>query len=467
MTLGIRARWGWLPHGDQVEVVNHPELILDGNKIVSVSTVDSVSRHEGAAEPERWLDLPEHFLLPGFINAHSHVGSSPPLRGIAEDMLVKPGSGAALFQLVGLVSALINSPRFADDFAVFAEWDVLQMLRSGVTTILNETASNLDRYIEVAERVGVRTYASTILPASNRARGYLKDGRLQYDASAVDLEQELEAAIADFHRYDGRGGGLIRGKLSPHAPDTCSPELLLAARRGATELGCPMTIHASQSDSEVKLVRERYGKTPLQHLYDLSFLAPDVLITHASHPQEGDLALLRDSGATVVHCPTRKAREAVLAPYVPFLEGGVRVALGTDAFNADYVEDMRSAALYGKMASRTISRPTARDVLQSATRAATDALGRPDLGRIAPGATADLVAIRLDGTHVWPVFDPVRSLVYYGLGSDVDTVIVDGQIVLHAGAFTRLDEQDARRRVQEAAQRLWKTADAEGALPRD
>ena len=461
MAYGIRARWGWIDTGDRSEVVVNPRVIVEANRVASVATEDPPT------PVDRWIDLPQHFLLPGFINAHAHVGSSPPLRGLAEDMRVQPGSGAALFQLVALVSALINGPRFADEFAVFAEWDVLQMMRSGVTTILNETASNLDRYVEVAERAGVRTYASTILPASNRARGYLVDGKLHYDAAAVNLENELATAFADFHRYDGRADGRVKGKLSPHAPDTCSPELLIEARRQATVLGCPVTIHASQSDSEVSLIRSRYGKAPLRHLYDLGFLAPDVLITHASHPQDGDLPLLRESGATVVHCPTRKAREAVLAPYVPFLDSGVQVALGTDAFNADYMEDMRSAALNGKMASGTISRPTARDVLHSATRAAADALGRPDLGRIGPGAMADLVAVRLDGAHVWPVFDPVRSLVFYGLGSDVDTLIIDGHVLLEAGAFTRLDEADTRRRVEVAAQRLWKTADEEGALPRE
>src|ERR1051326_5991101 len=188
MAYGIRARWGWIDTGDRSEVVVNPRVIVEANRVASVATEDPPT------PVDRWIDLPQHFLMPGFINAHAHVGSSPPLRGLAEDMRVQPGSGAALFQLVALVSALINGPRFADDFAVFAEWDVLQMMRSGVTTILNETASNLDRYVRVAERAGVRTYASTILPASNRARGYLVDGKLHYDAAAVNLENELATA---------------------------------------------------------------------------------------------------------------------------------------------------------------------------------------------------------------------------------------------------------------------------------
>jgi cytosine/adenosine deaminase-related metal-dependent hydrolase len=193
-------------------------------------------------------------------------------------------------------------------------------------------------------------------------------------------------------------------------------------------------------------------------------LGPDVLVTHATYPDPEDLSLLREAGATVVHCPTRKAREAVLSTYVPYLEAGVRTALGTDAYNMDLVEDIKLAATLGKISAGSVARPTAHDVLLSATRQAADGLGRADLGRIAPGAKADLTMVRLDGPHHAPVLDPLRSLVYYSSGSDVDTVLVDGRVLLRGGRATLVDERGLRAAAETAAQRLWQAARQRGAL---
>ncbi|MCA1647957.1 MAG: amidohydrolase family protein, partial [Chloroflexi bacterium] len=231
-------------------------------------------------------------------------------------------------------------------------------------------------------------------------------------------------------------------------------------------LGCPITIHAAQSQNEVNQIAQRYGCSPIAHLANVGLLGPDVLVTHATYPQDGDLSILREAGATVVHCPTRKAREAVLSPYVPYVEGGVRTALGTDAYNMDLIEDMKLAAVLGKIDAGSVSRPTAQDVMLSATRNAADALRRPDLGRIAPGSTADLTIVRLDRPHHAPVIDPLRSLVYYSSGTDVDTVLIGGRAVLREGRSLTSNEVDLRRNVEAAARRLWTAAHERGALGR-
>jgi cytosine/adenosine deaminase-related metal-dependent hydrolase len=189
-----------------------------------------------------------------------------------------------------------------------------------------------------------------------------------------------------------------------------------------------------------------------------------VLVTHATYPEPSDFEVLRAASATVVHCPTRKAREATLSPFVEYLEAGVRTAFGTDAYNMDLVEDMKLAATLGKIKSGSVARPTAVDVVVAATRSAADGLGRADLGRIEAGATADLTVVALDGPHHAPVIDPLRSLVYYSTGTDVHTVLVDGRVVLQAGRAVNVDEAALRDEVERAAQRLWQAARARGAL---
>ncbi|HEX8968473.1 MAG TPA: amidohydrolase family protein [Chloroflexota bacterium] len=454
----VLGRWVWVERDSGPELLEDHAVLVEGDRIAGVTPVA-----ETVGWDTRRIEVADGLVLPGLINAHTHVGSSPPLRGIPEDLPSVGQGGSALFQVTSPVTDLLYSPEFASELAAFAAWDLLQLVRCGVTCVVNETVAGFDDYVAAALQAGVRTYVSPMFPAGNRARGFLRDGAVVYAASE-GLQADLDQSLAYHARYHGRGEDRVRVKISPHAPDTVDPDTLRAVRAAASELGCPITIHAAQSRNEVNQVRQRYGRSSLAHLAALGFLGPDVLVTHATYPEDGDLAVLRDAGATVVHCPTRKAREAALSPYVPYLEAGVRTALGTDAYNMDLVEDMKLAATLGKISGGSVSRPTARDVVLSATRHAADALGRSDLGRIAAGARADLTVVRLDGPHHAPVLEPLRSLVYYSSGTDVDTVLVDGRILLHSGRLRLVDEATLRRAAEQAAQHLWRTARARGAL---
>lgn len=450
----VVGRWLWA----EPDVLEDHAVLIEGDRIAAVAPVGQTS----GWDVER-LEVAEGLVLPGLINAHTHVGSSPPLRGLPEDLPSVGQGGSALFQVTAPVTDLLYSPELAPEMAAFVAWDLLQMVRCGVTSVINETVVGFEDYVAAAVEAGVRTYVSPMFPAGNQARGFLKDGAIVY-AQSEGLRGDLERSLAYHAAYDGQGDGRVRVKLSPHAPDTVEPEILRAVRAAATERGCPITIHAAQSRNEVSQIRERYGRSPIAHLAATGLLGPDVLVTHASYPEQQDVAVLRDAGATVVHCPTRKAREGLLSPYVAYLEAGVRTALGTDAYNMDLVEDMKLAAMLGKISAGSVARPTAHDVLLAATRQAADGLGRADLGRIAPGAKADLSVVRLDGPHHAPVLDPLRSLVYYSSGADVDTVLVDGRVLLRARRAVLVDESALRRAAEHAAQRLWQTARERGVL---
>jgi len=141
--------------------------------------------------------------------------------------------------------------------------------------------------------------------------------------------------------------------------------------------------------------------------------------------------------------------------YPRYLKAGVNVALGTDTFPQDMLHEMRVAATLGKVADGDARVATARDVFTSATLGGARALGREDLGRIAPGARADLVLVRLDSLGMAPVRDPLRNLVYSATREDVETVLVDGRVVLEGGRVPGVDEARLARDVQAAAERLW------------
>jgi cytosine/adenosine deaminase-related metal-dependent hydrolase len=209
-------------------------------------------------------------------------------------------------------------------------------------------------------------------------------------------------------------------------------------------------IHTAQYMGEVNLIREKYGLTPVEHLHNLGFLGPDIILGHcifvSGHPAVGgdpdqDLALIVAAGSPVAHSPLPFARGGTAMYSLPrYLDHGIKVGLGGDIWPADLIEEMRLAWFLGKHTNGTANRPTCHEVFAAATVGSADALGRGDLGRLAPGARADMVCIDLSHYHYGPVLDPIRSLVAFGKGQDVDRVYVDGQMVVEAGSVLNADE---------------------------
>ncbi|MCA1647958.1 MAG: amidohydrolase family protein, partial [Chloroflexi bacterium] len=220
----ISARWVWAERDRGPAVLEDHAVLVERDHIVDILPTSQA----GAMTVDR-LDVPDGLLLPGLINAHTHAGSSPPLRGIPEDLASIGRGGSALFQVTGPVTDLLYSDEFAEELAIFTAWDLLQLVRCGVTTVVNETVAGFEQYVDGAVRAGVRTYVSPMFPAGNRERGFLVDGAIVYAAS-TGLQRDLERSLAYYEQFDGAGEGGVRVKLSPHAPDTVDPEILRAVR---------------------------------------------------------------------------------------------------------------------------------------------------------------------------------------------------------------------------------------------
>jgi len=202
-----------------------------------------------------------------------------------------------------------------------------------------------------------------------------------------------------------------------------------------------------------------------EYKYDTGFLDPKVILTHVTHttsnPVTGypkgdtrDIELLAKSGATVAHCPVVYSRLGeFLHSFGQYLKAGINMAIGTDEFPMDMIREMRRAAIMGKVADRDPLAVTARDVFNAATLGGAKALGRDDLGRLAPDAKADIVIVELTGMHVGLVEDPIKTLVYMASQVDVETVIVDGRVVVEGGRVPGLDEKELVRRTNKVLQR--------------
>ncbi len=453
----IEASYVIVPHNGSQTVVRDKTVVVQGDHIREIC--DS---YTGPAD--RRIKAEGRLLSPGFINCHTHAGCATYSRGLAEDHDLLEGS-AFYHYFVPLLT--VGYKNFTpDEYAALLEWDVLEMLKKGSTTILEENFGGYESVIAIIQRLGNRAYVSYSYPTDVSNIGYIKDGKLQYDRpDPGKVRKGLDRNIEFYEKYNRSADDRIRVRLSPTGPDTCPPEVLRATREAANRLGCGISTHAAHHSTEINYCRTVFNASPIQHLANMGILGPDAIITHVTYTDNHDRKLLADSKSTVVHCSYRKAREAVISPYYEYLESGINVALGTDSFSSDITETMKMAGVLGKIQMQRVGAPTAWDVVNSATLAGARALHRDDLGQIKAGAKADLVLIDLTKPHNFPVIDPVRNFIYYSFGGDVESVMVNGRLLIENGKALTTDEAELRQRVKAAAERIWAIAAHEGAMP--
>jgi cytosine/adenosine deaminase-related metal-dependent hydrolase len=316
------------------------------------------------------------------------------------------------------------------------------------------------------ERLGIRAYLG---PGYDQGRWVGDErGRLKRIVDEDAGWREFEGANEFIKRVDGSCNGRVRGLLVPREVETCSVDLLKATRKAATELGLPITTHAAYRVGEFYEIVMQYMMTPIELMDSVGLLTPDVTIGHGNltgdNPQMNyfgghDLELMGKAEVSISHCPINIARRArYLDSWEKYRKAGINITLGSDTYPRDMIMQMRVASYFGKVMSQNLFAASAGEVFEAATLGGARALGRDDLGRLAPGAKADVIIIDLTGQNTLrygPVRDPIKSLVECGIGNDVDTVIVDGAVCMEGGQIRGVDFATIRRQSQEAGEQVW------------
>lgn len=316
-TLIIEPRWIWDAAGG---LRGDHYVVVQGNRIADVT------RDRPTMEAER-ITLPDGLLIPGFVNLHNHAFSAPLFRGLADDIGDGDLPGDIVYSLLmpmGDIAAETLSPEEIGDVAEMA---LLETLKGGSTTIMDVWRLQQAPFIERGKRLGLRTYSCPYL-FSTPKMDMTPDGKPITAPPAADTG--FDTVLSLFHRYDEGPMGRTRVGYGPHGLDTCTPELLQQIGRTAEEIGCPLTIHAAQSQVELDIVRERYGKSPIEHLRDLGLLKPGTVLAHCVMATDEELAIIKEYGAAVASCPYAFARSGLGVPFARFLDSGIRLGVGTD-----------------------------------------------------------------------------------------------------------------------------------------
>jgi 5-methylthioadenosine/S-adenosylhomocysteine deaminase len=414
-------------------------MIRDGAVAIRDGRIEAVDRATTLRKtfPDaRVLASETGLILPGLVNAHTHVPMVL-FRGLADDLDLMDWLEKNIFPAE---AALVDEE--------FVRWGTrlacLEMLTGGVTTFADMYYYE-DVIAEEADRCGIRAIAGETLidfPAPDHPT---------WD-QAVDYSRQFVA------RW--RGHPRITAAIAPHSAYTVSEDHLREAHALSVELEAPLLIHLAEDQGEIERVKKATGHTSIDYLESLGMLGPQMLAAHVIWPSESEIDLLAQRGVGVAHCPQSNMKIAAgVAPVPKMIAAGVAVGVGTDgaASNNDLNlwEEIDTAAKLHKVVSGDPTVLNARQALRMATIEGARALGLENqIGSLEVGKRADLVVVRTDGFHQTPSFDPFSLLVYSTKASDVETVVVEGRVVVENGKVLTLDAPEILRRAIEYRDRI-------------
>ena len=388
-------------------------------------------------DPDTRLDAANGLVIPGLVNAHTHVAMTL-LRGYADD---KPLETWLREDIWPAEAALTP-----EDVRAGADLGILEMIRSGTTAFA-------DMYFHVGEVV------AAVEQAGLRAR--VGHGAVTVGKDDADGRADVEESIAVAREFDGAAGGRVRTAVMPHSLTTVSEPLLREAAAAARDDGIPVHFHANETRDEVDPIVEERSVRPLAYADDVGALSREDFLAHAVHVDGSEIDRLAAAGTAVVHCPASNMKLASgIAPVKELLDAGVTVALGTDGAasnnDLDLFDELRDAAMIGKLAADDAAAVPAAAAVRMATQGGAAALSLPG-GRLAVGAAADLAVVDLDAPHLTPPHDLVSHLAYAARGSDVRHTVCDGRVLMCDREIRTLDTErvveTARERAADLASR--------------
>ncbi|HQR02987.1 MAG: TRZ/ATZ family hydrolase [Proteobacteria bacterium] len=420
--LVIRPRW-MIPIEPAGVVLENHALVVNQGRIVSLLPAAEVAERY---HPASQMDLPDHVLIPGMVNLHAHAAMNL-LRGYADDLPLMRW----LEEKIWPAEKRLLRAEFVRDGTFLAG---AEMLRGGITCF-NDMYFFPDAAASAIRRLGLRAVLG--LPVMEFPTPYAHDAG-DYLAKGIAIRDQL------------RQEPLLGFTLAPHAPYTVSDPTLERIATLSAQLDLPVHIHLHETRQEVDDSLREHGVRPLSRLHRLGLLGPQLIAAHGVHLNDAELALLAEQGCTLAHCPTSNMKLASgAAPVAASLDRGIRVGLGTDGAASnnrlDMFQEMRHAALLGKLFTGNAAALSAHQVLRMATLGGASALGMEDeIGSLQPGKWADLCAVRLDEWIMSPCFDPAAHLVYVAGREQVSHVWIAGAEKLQMGIFNDIRDAELR-----------------------
>lgn len=438
-----------VPMAGPAEIVPDGALAIDGDRIAAVGTSVALARHKDDAD--RVIDAKGHAILPGFVNTHTHLAGAL-TKALTEDV---PTYGGPFRIALGMHENIIKK----DDILLPGMVHGVEMLKTGTTTI-NECWWHQPQSARIIEAVGLRgIVAAEIREVDSSKIGFGRNDRA-WDPRLV--EEGLDEARELFENWHGKAGGRITCRVAPDGPDRLRPETLGRLGELARKHGVGLHTHLCSVPGENEFMVQAWGKRSVPLLKELGLLGPDFIGAHCVFVDDGDIEILRETGACMSHTAFLVAKRGYYPPMNKLYAAGVNVSLGSDWLSNDMFKVMRSAIVIPRAVFQDVKVRNAEDVLTMATIGGARCLGLDrEIGSLEPGKKADvtLVDMRTAWCNPLRTHNLITNLVYNANGSDVSHVFVDGELLVEDGRLTRFDEAELIAEAQVVAERVWTAAE--------
>ncbi len=423
MGIVIRDAMVVLPGADAPEVGKHSIYIVD-DKIAGID-----GKPEGFSE-DCVIDGKDRLVIPGLVNAHTHTYMSM-MRNCADDLSFMDW----LFGKVDPIEAKLTG----EDAYWASLLSQIEMIRSGTTTF-NDMQMHIHQTTKAVKESGMRAVI---------CRGLVGDS---YDRDDVRLREAFE------EMEDGKDCSRLTFLLGPHAPYTCGPDYLKMVADVAKEKGLGIHMHLAESVTEFENAKKDHGCTPIEYALRAGVFDVPTIAAHCVQLEEKDIAILAEHQVSVVTNPASNMKLGNgFAPVPELMAAGVNVCLGTDGAASNNAQnmfrEMSHLSLIHKGTHKTPQCVGAKEVFLAATANGAKALGL-NTGSIEVGRKADLAVLRLDCASMMPNNDLLAALSYSADGSEVDTVIIDGKIVMQGRELKTIDEEKVYAKIREMCKRL-------------
>lgn len=376
------------------------------------------------------IDAKEMIVMPGLVNTHTHLAMSI-FRGYKDDRKLMDWLENAIFP--------VEDKLRPDDIYWNSLLSCIELIKSGTTTF-NDMYFRMDKTIEAVEESGMRGVISWCIT----------------DDSINDKPERTREYYKKYNYKDSK----IKIYVSAHAPYSCNPETLKLCVDLAKELNTGIHIHLSETMDEEKTIRERYAQSATEYLNDVDLFDVPVVLAHGIYISDSDLEIIKNIKGGISHNPISNCKlSSGICNVTKLRENGINVGIGTDGIGStttlDMFEEMKMAAYLQKVNTMEPTSINAYEILKMATIEGAKVLGLDnEIGTIEVGKKADIILIDNNKTHLYPENDICANLVYSANGADVDTVIIDGKIVMQGREIIGMNETEVKAKVDKIVKRL-------------
>lgn len=415
------------PFDDSQKSISKGYLGIEDEQILFIST-----KKPKDFKADRIVDCHECLILPGFVNCHTHLAENL-FKGLMDEIDFE-----GLFY-----STLFRWEAQLDPEMVY--WGslvgALDALRCGVTTVA-DMYHHASSTAKAVSKAGLRAYiGQKVLGFSLNSPPYQTRQGVNYNFNVLDFFKQLESAVTFAVKWRGISNGFITTSIAPHATNTLNRVMFTEIADQARENGLGVHLHLAQMASEKEEINDREGMGCVKFLEDVGLFQGPVLGAHGIFLEESEIERLYQNKVSISHNPVSNAKDAaMLAPISEMREKGVKVGLGTDAFQMNMLETARFTTLINRIKTGKPDYLSAYEALAMATIEGAKALGMDEkIGSLEKGKKADIIVFDLSRLNTQPIIDPLMDIFYYGEVGNIKLVTVNGEIVFEEGKFVKVD----------------------------